>query len=95
MIVKDKEKSIKFAGNVADKVISLITKECQSFDASDDPAEYIYLLSHIQARVNATLLVSCEVYGEIYGIKGVTCKALKRWIGEITMEWCAIHDKRK
>jgi hypothetical protein len=86
MIVKDKEATLKVANEIVAKMISLMSEEVKKFKCDDDPAEQIYLVTHIIAIMTSKVSMLIEGYGKTYGIENLTCDEAYSWIDSITEE---------
>jgi len=86
MIVKNKESTINKANEIASKLLKMIAEDTKDFNCEDDPAEQIYLISHVMGNLLAKSCLSLEEYGKIYGILDLTYESILRWINLITKE---------
>jgi len=86
MIVQDKEASITLANQISAKLLSIITDEIKSFNISEDPAEQIYLGSHIIGSLFAKVAIALEGYGKIYNIPSLNTESISDWINLIAKE---------
>lgn len=86
MIVQDKESSITLANEISAKLLSIITEEVKNYNLSEDPAEQIYLGSHIIGSLFAKVALALEGYGKIYNIPKLTTDTISDWINVIAKE---------
>lgn len=93
MIVKDKVASIKKAFDICDKLIEVIKHETVEFECDDDPAEQIYLVIHIVASLESSIIKMLESYGLTYGIENLSAIEMKSWIESLVMEYMQMKRK--
>jgi hypothetical protein len=86
MIVKDKESTINLANQISSKLLSIITEEIKTLNISEDPAEQIYLGSHIVGSLFSKVVLALEGYGKIYNIGGLNADSIYDWINVIAKE---------
>lgn len=87
MIVKNSADSINKATEVVNKILHLINNEVKDYNDEDDPAEHIYLVSHILGHLNAKIILLLEGYGRIYSINGMNKVFIKNSIDKICDEY--------
>lgn len=92
MIVKDKEKTLTKADEIAVKIIDLIKDEVTTFECEDDPAEFIYLYVHIAGNVVAKICVILYLYSKIYAIPNVDPKSINEWIDATIKEYIPHYE---
>ena len=86
MIVKDKEATLKVANEMVNKMLFLMSEEVRKIKFDDDPAEQIYLVTHIIAIMTSKVSMLIEGYGKTYGIENLTCEESYSWIDNIAKE---------
>ena len=85
-VVADKEQSIKSASEIASKLMQLVANELKELKLDDDPAEQIYISTHIAARFLVLACMAIDGYGQIYGVQSLTSAKAFEWITEIYKE---------
>ncbi len=85
-VVADKQRSILKADEVSAKIINIIMEETRDYPCDDDPAEQIYLATHIMGSLLAKISISLESYGKTFGIPNLTCEYMGGWINKIAEE---------
>lgn len=92
MIVENKEITLEAANKISSKIISIIQEEAKDFGDSDDPAEQIYLASHILGSLIAKVAISLKNYGDMYSISSLTTTSIIEWIIAIANENIKINE---
>ena len=93
MIVENKELTLNKANEIASKLLKIIIEDTKDFNCQDDPAEQIYLISHIIGNLLNKSCLSLEEYGKIYGIENLTFESILEWITLITKEIVKVGKK--
>lgn len=93
MIVEDKLKTIEKAKEISSKFFKIINDEVKEFKCDDDPAEQMYLASHIAGIFLSQVCVAMDSYGKIYGIPNLNFSVVKEWINIIADENIKLNSK--
>lgn len=93
MIVENKEATLNKANEISSKLLKIIIEDTKDFNCEDDPAEQIYLISHVIGNLLAKSCLSLEEYGKIYGIENLTYDSILEWITLITKEMIQVKNK--
>lgn len=82
-IVKDEKVALEFANNLANILIKEVGEKSQDFYQENDPAEHIYMLSHMTANFYVKMCLWLQDFGKTYGIDGLNSEAIDKFIEAI------------
>lgn len=91
MIVKDKQKTLELAHNISSRIIKELLTDVTDNIPEDDPAEYIYLVTHTVACLVCKAVHILSGYGNTYAIPQTSVEHMRNMINYVLEEYISAN----